>query len=292
MHKTYKWIFAALVAVIIVVFGFTLTVREGTSVLVSRFGEIRAVHTDAGLHLKLPWPFEQAVVYDTRSQYLDSGYTETLTNDKKNIILQTYMIWHIADVQKYHMSIGNTGVAADYLNDLLANAKNGVMGGYTLSNLVSTQNNDLRVDEISADIEGQVRKKALDSYGIAVESVRIKRPALPDANVQSVLEQMVADRQKYANELLAEGKRDAAIITGEANAEAAQILADGKLEAASIDAETERQVAEIYREAYEDNAELFIFLKKLIALENSVNENTVIVMPASDSPFDILNQKD
>ena len=196
MHKTYKWIFAALVAVIIVVFGFTLTVREGTSVLVSRFGEIRAVHTDAGLHLKLPWPFEQAVVYDTRSQYLDSGYTETLTNDKKNIILQTYMIWHIADVQKYHMSIGNTGVAADYLNDLLANAKNGVMGGYTLSNLVSTQNNDLRVDEISADIEGQVRKKALDSYGIAVESVRIKRLALPDANVQSVLEQMVADRQR------------------------------------------------------------------------------------------------
>ena len=292
MHKTYKWIFAALVAVIIVVFGFTLTVREGTSVLVSRFGEIRAVHTDAGLHLKLPWPFEQAVVYDTRSQYLDSGYTETLTNDKKNIILQTYMIWHIADVQKYHMSIGNTGVAADYLNDLLANAKNGVMGGYTLSNLVSTQNNDLRVDEISADIEEQVRKKALDSYGITVESVRIKRLALPDANVQSVLEQMVADRQKYANELLAEGKRDAAIITGEANAEAAQILADGKLEAASIDAETERQVAEIYREAYEDNAELFIFLKKLIALENSVNENTVIVMPASDSPFDILNQKD
>ncbi len=292
MHKTYKWIFAALVAVIIVVFGFTLTVREGTSVLVSRFGEIRAIHTDAGLHLKLPWPFEQAVVYDTRSQYLDSGYTETLTNDKKNIILQTYMIWHIADVQKYHMSIGNTGVAADYLNDLLANAKNGVMGGYTLSNLVSTQNNDLRVDEISADIEEQVRKKALDSYGIAVESVRIKRLALPDANVQSVLEQMVADRQKYANELLAEGKRDAAIITGEANAEAAQILADGKLEAASIDAETERQVAEIYREAYEDNAELFIFLKKLIALENSVNENTVIVMPASDSPFDILNQKD
>ena len=292
MHKTYNWIFAALVAVIIVVFGFTLTVREGTSVLVSRFGEIRAIHTDAGLHLKLPWPFEQAVVYDTRSQYLDSGYTETLTNDKKNIILQTYMIWHIADVQKYHMSIGNTGVAADYLNDLLANAKNGVMGGYTLSNLVSTQNNDLRVDEISADIEEQVRKKALDSYGIAVESVRIKRLALPDANVQSVLEQMVADRQKYANELLAEGKRDAAIITGEANAEAAQILADGKLEAASIDAETERQVAEIYREAYEDNAELFIFLKKLIALENSVNENTVIVMPASDSPFDILNQKD
>ena len=289
MHKTYKWIFAVLVALLVAAFGFTVTVREGTSVLVSRFGQIRSIYTDAGLHFKLPWPFEQTVVYDTRSQYLDSGYTETLTNDKKNIILQTYVIWHIEDVEKYHLSIGNTGVATDYLNDLLANAKNGVMGGYTLSNLVSTEDDDLKVDEISRAIDDQVRDKALEAYGIAVESVRIKRLALPDANVQSVLEQMVADREKYANELLAEGQRDAAIITGEANSEAAQILAEGKVEAAEIDAETERQVAELYAEAYEDNAELFIFLKKLIALENSVNENTVIVMPAEDSPFDILN---
>ena len=288
MRRVYLWGFTALVAVIIAAFGFTFTVREGTGAMVSRFGEIRSVYREAGLRFKLPWPFEQIITYDTRSQYLDSGYTETLTNDKKNVILQTYVIWHIEDLKKYHMSIGSTGVATDYLNDLVANAKNGVMGGYTLSNLVSTTGGDLRVDEISGKIEAEVRSKALDGYGIAVESLRIKRLALPDANVQSVLEQMTADRQKFANELLAEGQRDASIITSEANAEAAKIIADGKLKAAEINAETERQVAAIYREAYEDNADLFIFLKKLMALENSVNENTVVILPAEGSPFDIL----
>ena len=288
MRRIYKWVFSILVIVIIAVFGFTFTVREGNGAMVSRFGEIRAVYSEAGLKWRLPWPFEQIITYDTRSQYMDSGYTETLTNDKKNVILQTYLVWRIDDLKKYHMSIGSTGVAQDYLNDLVANAKNGVMGGYTLSNLVSTTDGDLKVDEISGKIEDEVRRKAFDNYGITVESLRIKRLALPDANVQSVLEQMTADRQKFANELLAEGQRDASIITSEANASAAEILAEGKIKAAEINASTERQVAALYREAYEDNAELFIFLKKLIALENSVNENTVVVIPVEGSPFDIL----
>ena len=86
LKKIYKWIFAVLLAIIVAVFGFCFTVREGTNAIVSRFGNVRGVYTDAGLHFKLPYPFEKVISYDTRSQYMDSGYTETLTNDKKNIL--------------------------------------------------------------------------------------------------------------------------------------------------------------------------------------------------------------
>lgn len=99
---------------------------------------------------------------------------------------------------------------------------------------------------------------------------------------------MIADRQKFVSQYISEGERDAAIITSEANAKAAEIIAQGKLEASKIDAETERMIAEIYGEAYDKNSELFIFLKKLIALENSVNPDTVIIMRAGESPFDII----
>ena len=44
------------------------------------------------------------------------------------------------------------------------------------------------------------------------------------------------------------------------------------------------------RGAYDKNSELFTFLKKLIALENSVNEDTVIIMKSEDSPFDIVDE--
>ncbi len=80
MKNKYKWVFASLLLVIIISFGFTFTVREGSCSIVSRFGDVRTVYTDAGLHMKLPYPFEKIITYDTRSQYMDSGYTETLTN--------------------------------------------------------------------------------------------------------------------------------------------------------------------------------------------------------------------
>lgn len=289
MKSKYKWVFAALLMVIIIAFGFTFTVREGSCSIVSRFGDVRTVYTDAGLHMKLPYPFEKIITYDTRSQYMDSGYTETLTNDKNNIILQTYLIWNIEDAMKYYKSVGDNEKATKYLNDLVANVKNGVMGGYELSALVSTDLESIKIDEISEKIEEQIAEKSLSDYGINVESVKIKRLALPENNVESVLEQMIADRQKQVTKLISEGDRDAAIIMSQANAKAAELLAEGWLEASSIDSETEKKVAEIYGEAYDTNAELFIFLKNLIALENSVNEDTVIIMKSEDSPFNILS---
>lgn len=289
MKKTYKWIFAALLVVIVAGFGFLFTVREGSCAIVSRFGEIRAVHTDAGLHFKLPYPFEKIITYDTRSQYMDSGYTETLTNDKKNIIMQTYLIWKIADPQKYYTSVGDDQKASKYLNDLVANVKNGVMGNYQLSALVSTDLESIKINEISGKIREQIAEKSLQDYGIQVDSVKIKRLALPTANVKSVFEQMIADRQKQVTQLLSEGERDAAIIMSEANSQAAEVIAKGKLEAAGIDAETEKKVAEIYGDAYDANSELFVFLKNLIALENSVNADTVIIMKSEDSPFSVVS---
>lgn len=287
--KIYKWIFAALLAVIVAVFGFCFTVKEGTNAIVSRFGDIRGVYTEAGLHLKLPYPFEKVITYDTRSQYMDSGYTETLTNDKKNIILQTYIIWHIEDVREFYKSVGDVEKAKKYLNDLAATVKNGVMGGYTLQNLVSTDLESVKINEVSAKIAEGISEKALADYGIKIETVKIKRLALPNKNVESVLEQMIADREKQATQLLAEGERDAAVIISEADAKAAEIIAKGKLEAAEIDADTEKKVAEIYGEAYDRDSTLFVFLKKLIALENSVSEDTVLVMKAEDGPFGIIS---
>jgi membrane protease subunit HflC len=251
---------------------------------------IREICVDAGRRFKLPWPAENVVEFDARSQYLDSGYTETLTQDKKNVILQTYMIWNIKDPRLFYTSIGTVATAVQYLNDMLANAKNGVMGAYELSALVSTDPKNIRLNEIEADIQAIIAPRALENYGINVVTVQIKRLALPNANVESVFGQMRADRQKYVTQLLSEGQRDAAIIRSKADTEAAQILADGQTQAAVIEAETEKQVAAIYAEAYGKNPELFEFLKRLAALEASVSDKTVLVFGSEESPFSVLTE--
>jgi membrane protease subunit HflC len=290
VKKYYKWIFAVLLAVIVIGFGFTLTVREGSAAIVSNFGKVRAVYTESGLYAKLPWPFEKVVTFDMRRQGMDSGLVETLTSDKKNIILQVCVIWSIADPLKFHIGIGSNATAEKYLNDLVANAKNGVLGKYPLSALVSTNAEDVKIDLVSREIQEQVARKAEEDYGIKVTALKIKRLSFPEANIDDVFQQMITERQKHSVRLISEGERDAAIIIGNANAEAAEIKSEGKQKAAEIDAETERKVAEIYSEAYAKDPELFTFLKKLMALENSVNENTVIIMTSDETPFDIINE--
>ena len=288
MSKVYKLLFVLIFIVIVVAAGFTFTVKEGYSVIISRFGKIVNVCQDAGLYFKLPWPVDKIITYDTRNQYMDSGYNETLTNDKINIILQTYIVWRIGDIRKFYTSIGDYAAAQRHLNDLVATAKNSVLGNYELSSLVSTNIDEIRIDEICEAIEEQAAQSAFDNYGIEIQTLKIKRLALPEANVRSVFNQMIADRQKFVSQYVAEGERDSAVITSEADARAAEIFAQGKLEASEIDAETERLIARIYGDAYNRNANLFVFLKKLIALENSVNADTTIIMRANESPFDII----
>jgi len=288
MNKVFKYLFVFIFIVLVFAAGFTFTVREGSTAIVSRFGRIVNVHTEAGLHFRLPWPVDRIITYDARNQYMDSGFIETMTNDMINIILQTYLVWNVRDAERFHNSVGGYAAAQRHLDGIVANAKNSVLGNFTLSNLVSTDPDDIMLDEIRGDIERQVAQTAINNFGIEVQTLRFRRLALPHTNILSVFDQMIADRQRHVSRYLTEGERDAAIIISEAEARSAEIIAQGRLEASMIEAETERRVNEIFAEAYGRNPQLFTFLKNLIALEQSVNPDTVIIMRASESPFNVI----
>ena len=241
------------------------------------------------MYFRLPWPFENVSIYDARKQYMDSGYLETLTHDKKNVIMQTYAIWSIADPLKYYTSVGDTALAEKYLGDLITNSKNGTMGSYDLSSLVSMNEDDIKISKIEEQMRTEVAAHARDQYGIQLHDLRLKRLGLPATNVQSVFTQMQAERQKYIDQLLAEGERDAKIITSEADAEAAQIIAEGREQAAQINAQTEQETAQIYAQAHTQDPELYKFLRKLAAVEASVDENTVMIIKMDQAPFDVLD---
>lgn len=99
---------------------------------------------------------------------------------------------------------------------------------------------------------------------------------------------MQADRQKYIDQLLAEGERDAQIIYERVRCGGGRHRGRGREEAAAINAETEREVAEIYASAHSQDPELYEFLQKLAALENSVDEDTVMIITMDTPPFDVL----
>ena len=283
-----KYLTAAVVILVLFWFGFTTQVREGQCAVILRFGAVREEVTDAGLYFKLPWPFESVVNYDNRLQYLEANRLETTTKDKRNIILQSYVVWEINDPVLYHNSVGSIGSVDSYLNDQIFSATNSVMGSYDLTALVSLDAEQIKIDRIQDEIFTRVHDVCLANYGINVIDVSILRLTLPENNIQAVFEQMKTDRQKEIDSIIAKAELEANKITTDADAEAAEIEGQGTTDAAKIKAETEKAVAKIYNDAQTANVDLYKFLKSLDAMVTSVNSNTVLIVDQNKYPFNLL----
>lgn len=288
--RVLKIFLAAVVVVLIGYFGFTCKVQEGNCAVILRFGAPRQVVTDAGLYFRLPWPFESVVTYEGRMQYFESSRLETTTKDKRNIILQSYVVWQVSDPLLYHNSVGSQNKIDAYINDQVFSATNGVMGAYNLSGLVSLESESLKMDEIQAKIKEQVKANCEEKYGITIADVSILRISLPDQNLESVFEQMKAERQKEIDAILAVAQRDADQMMQEADTKSAETIADGTKTAGEIQAETEKAVAGIYAEAQAANIELYQFLRNLDTLIASTNSETLLVVKADQYPFNILTE--
>jgi membrane protease subunit HflC len=282
----------ALAVAAIVFYAMAVVVREGEAVLVTRFGRPLRAALQPGLHWKLPWPIDQSSLLDMRRRVYETGHTEMLTRDKKNIIARTFVIWRIGDALTFTQAIGAEGGAEAKLDGLLTNAAIGTLGGHDLSALVSTNPADLQVDQIESELLASTAPMALRSYGVAIEQIRLERISLPEVNVSAVFEQMRAERRQFAAKFEAEGEKEASRIRSEAELEAARIRAKGAEEQARIRGESAAQVAKTYADAHRVNPELYRFTRALDALDKLITANTSLILRTDSEPFSLLQNKE
>ncbi len=290
-----RWLRATMgtLALLAIVFDATaVIVREGTAVLVTRFGHPLRAATQAGLHWKLPWPIDQTILVDTRRRVYETGQTEMLTRDKKNVIARTFVVWRVGDPLTFVQAVGAESGAEGKLDGLLTNAAIGTLGGHDLSALVSTNPEDLQVDQVESELLASTAPTALRNYGVAVEQVRIERLALPEDNVAAVFEQMRAERRQFAAKFQAEGELEASRIRSEAELAAARIRAKGAEDQARIRGEGAAQIAKTYSDAHRVDPDLYRFTRSLESLDKLVNGNTSLILRTDAEPFVMLQGKD
>ena len=293
--KTQRWLRAIVgsLALLAIVFGATaVVVRQGQAVLITRFGRPLRAATQPGLHWKLPWPIDGAVKLDMRRRIYETGQAEMLTRDKKNIIARTFVVWRIGDPLTFVQSIGNESGTEGKLDGLLTNAAIGTLGGHDLSALVSTNPNELQMDQVEAELLSYSAPLALHNYGVAIEQIRLERLALPEENVTAVFEQMRAERRQFAAKYQAEGQQAASKIRSEAELEAARIRAQGTEEQARIRGESAARIAKIYADAHRTDPELYRFTRSLESLDKLVTPGTSIILRTDSEPFSLLQSKD
>ncbi|MBR4570894.1 MAG: protease modulator HflC [Candidatus Riflebacteria bacterium] len=288
MHYSLRIILAFLLFGLILFQTIVLPLPEGFKAVITHFGKPDRIISESGPTLKWPWPIDNNYIFDCRKKLYNTKFTQTLTKDKKSIILLTYIIWQIDDPLKFLQSVGDTKNAEDKLDGMVSNAKNNVLGDYNLNNLVSTDPSSLKIDEIESKILTAVKQNAKDNFGINIETLGIKRLAYPEQNIEAIFKQMRAERDQYASKYRAEGRMQAAIIISNTKVEVSKINAEAQKKSAEIIGEADREAAEIYANAHKKGRDFYKFTKSLEAIEKMSDKNSVFILRTDQAPFNAL----
>lgn len=256
------------------------TVDETEYAIVTEFGKPVRTITTAGLRVK--WPWQSLLVFEKRLMVYNPRPSEFLTRDKKNIIVDTYVCWRIADPNRFLQTVNGVTGAEMRLHDTIWAATAASLGKTELSALVSTNPEEISVSDVMESVSKQCRERTMEQYGIEVVDVRIKRLNLPTQNRESVFARMRAERERIARQYRAEGEAEAIKIRAEADKEKTRILSESYAEAERIRGDGDAQSTKIYASAYSRDPKFYKLVRTLEAYKKVIDSNTTAIL-SSDS---------
>src|SRR5208282_1719138 len=273
--------FSVAIAVLLILFALSVfVVDQRQNAIVLRFGEIIAVKKQPGLYFK--WPVIDNVRYfDSRVLTIETHEPEQfLTSEKKNVLVDLYVKWRIADVSKYYTSVGgDEDLAQTRLLQTINDGLRAEFANRTVHDVVSGERDQ---------IMELMRKKANEdaqSIGVEVLDVRLKRVDLPKEVSDSVYGRMEAERKRAANELRATGGAESEKIRADADKQVVVILAKAYHEAQRVKGEGDAKAAAIYAGAYQSNSEFYAFYRSLEAYRQSFKDKNDVLVIDPNSEF-------
>lgn len=247
--------------------------------LMLRLGKVVRADFEPGLHMKLPF-VHRIRFFERRILTLDSEPEHFLTREKKNLIVDSFVKWHIVDVVKYFTAMGGEEQrAADRLRTVIADGLRSEFGTRTIQEVISGDR---------AEIMSLLNKEAnerVGQFGIEVVDVRIKRIDLPEEVSHSVYRRMEAERARVAKELRSRGEAEAVRIRASADRERVETLADAKRDSEIIRGEGEAQSAATYAKAYKQDPEFYRFYRSLDAYRNTFRDKGDLLVLEPDTDF-------
>ena len=278
-------------AILVIIFGFMLLTYQvrHTEVAIRETITGSAYNIDEGFKLRFPWPINEIHKFDKRIQSSEWMFETTSTKEGKPILVKVFATWQISDALEFFKSFdGNLADANSNLKDIVRSAQNAVIAEYTFEQIVNTNPDLLKLEEI----ESKIREKAsesTDESGIEIKMVGIKRLGLTAPVTTAVFGRMKAERQARIEEVKADGEKKAKMLMAEADLKANEILAKAEAQAKVLRGEAEAASAKYYKE-FEKNPELANFLFNLNALEGSLKENATLILDPNTPPFNLLTQ--
>lgn len=272
-----RLLLVVLVLVLLALFRPWYILDETEQGVIVQLGKPVRVVRESGFHLKLPYPFQVVQKFERRLLEYDSPPEEVITRDKKTLVVDSYVRWHIADPLVFLRTVVSESGAVVRIDDVVYSELRTEIGRVDLFDLVSRVRG-----EVMSRVTARSNEKTRE-FGVEIVDVRIKRADLPKQNEEAIFQQMKSERERQARQYRSEGEEEATKIRAEADKERALILAEAEKQAQILRGEGEAEALRIYAGAYAKNPEFFAFLKTLELYEKSLKEgDTLILTPASD----------
>ncbi len=277
----------ALLLLVFLALQLCFQVRSTEVAVITTFGKFSRAESEPGLYFKMPLGIQKVQKFDQRLQTFERKYEQQVTRDQKSPILSVFVGWRIQDPRVFLESVaGDSTRAEGFLENVVRDAKNSVIGRHDFSELISPDPSKVKFEEIEKEMAVAMEENA-KKYGIHVEFVGIKELGLPEALTAKVFERMRTERERLVKKYLAEGTSEALRIRSEAELRRTELISAAESQAQKILGGAEAEATKSYQILQQD-PEFAVFLLSLRSLEGSLKERSTLILDPSTPPFSLL----
>ncbi len=142
----------AIIAVIVALTRPFFILPEGEQAVVTRFGKIASIHTEAGLKFKLP-AVDLVTRYSKKILSWDGAPQRLPTSENQFIWVDTTARWRITDLPTFYQRVTNMESAYSRLDNVIESAVRTVVSKYPLSESVRSSDIILESENVILDFQ-------------------------------------------------------------------------------------------------------------------------------------------
>ncbi len=274
-----KFGFIVLLLIVGVVSMSTFIVHEREVAIKFKLGEITKTYNEPGLYFQIPI-INNIVKFDSRILTMDTPTERFLTNEKKNVIVDSFVKWRISDAKTFYTSTqGDERTAIARMASIVNDELKGQIALKTIQEVISGER--AAIMQVVTDTAGL----KIRDLGIELIDVRVKKADLPDNVTVNVYQRMATERQTVAKSFRSRGEEQAKQIRANANRQREETLAEAYRISEEVRGEGDETAARIYGDSYNQDKEFYSLYRSLNAYETSFGGGKDIMVLSPDSEF-------
>lgn len=266
-------------AILFSLYSALFTVNQTQQALVLQFGEPKRIIQEPGLSFKLPF-IQDTVFYERRVlSLIPQDAEEIILADQKRLQVDAYARYRIEDPLLFFQTVRNERGARERLESIIDSSVRRVLGSETLASILTGER-----EAINGNIRDEVNQ-SVQSLGIEIIDVRLRRADYPQATSQNIFNRMKSEREREAKEFRATGEEEAQKIRADAEKTRTVIVAEARRESQEIRGEGDGEAIRIYAESFGRDPEFFSFYRSMEAYRSSMAEQGTSMILSPNSSF-------